>query len=241
MTGFYFRPLPRMTLFFVPMLIALIGLGVWQLERLQWKLALISEMSSHLTAPPISLDRILALPKGQAQYRRVVLDGRFENGDEAYVYTATDNGLADYHLIVPFRLVDGRVLFVDRGIIPLALRNPATRGTGVLEGRRRVVGIWRTPDAAGLFTPKPDLGRRVWYSRDIAGMARAFGIVPAALVVVEADATPNPGGWPKGGQTVVTLPNDHLQYALTWFLMAIALVVVYFAYHKSRGRLGFRH
>jgi surfeit locus 1 family protein len=56
-------------------------------------------------------------------------------------------------------------------------------------------------------------------------------------VIVEVDATPNPGGWPKGGQTIVTLPNDHLQYAITWFLLAAALVVIYFAYHRARGRL----
>ena len=140
----------------------------------------------------------------------------------------------------PITGFDCLVEFVDRGIVPPALRNPQTRATSSLEGRQHVVGVWRTPDAPGLFTPAPDLKDRVWYSRNVAEMAKTLAIKPAAPVIVEADATPVPGGWPKGGQTVVSLPNDHLQYALTWFLMAASLVVIYFAYHRARGRLGFR-
>jgi surfeit locus 1 family protein len=236
----YFRPLPRLTMFCVPLLAALIALGVWQLQRLHWKLGLIAEMNGHLHAAPMSLDDILKLPQQDAQYRRVALDGRFENGRESYVFTATDEGVSAYHVVTPFALDDGRVLFVDRGIVPPELRNPQTRTVSLLEGEQHVVGVWRTPDAPGLFTPAPDLKDRIWYSRDIAGMTKALGIKPVAPVIVEADATAVPGGWPKGGQTAVSLPNDHLQYALTWFLMAAGLVGIYFAYHRAQGRLGFK-
>ena len=71
-------------------------------------------------------------------------------------------------------------------------------------------------------------------------MARQDGVALLAPVVLEADAAPNPGGWPKGGQTVVTFRNEHLQYAITWFALAAGLLLVYFAYHRSLGRLGFR-
>lgn len=236
----FFRPLPRLTLFCVPVFFLLIGLGVWQLQRLHWKLGLIAEMNGHLHAAPLSLDEMLKLPAEEAQYRRVALDGHFENDRESYVFAATDNGLASYHVVTPFVLDDGRALFVDRGIVPPMLRNPQTRRAGLLTGEQHVVGIWRTPDPPGFFTPQPDLKNRVWYSRDIAGMAKSLGMQPAAPVIVEADATPVRGGWPKGGQTIVSLPNDHLQYALTWFLMAGALVVVYFAYHRAQGRFGIR-
>jgi len=236
----YFRPLPSLTVFCVPLLAALIALGVWQLQRLHWKLGLIAEMNAHLQAPPMSLDDILKLPQQDAQYRRVALDGRFENDRESYFFTATDEGYSAYHVVTPFELHDGRVLFVDRGLVPPALRNPQTRPASLLEGEQHVVGVWRVPDAPGFFTPAPDLKNRVWYSHNIAGIAKALAITPVAPVIVEADATPVPGGWPRGGQTVVSLPNDHLQYALTWFLMATALVVIYFAYHRAQGRLGFR-
>src|SRR5271154_146032 len=215
----YFRPLPRFTAFCIPLFAALVALGVWQLQRLHWKLGLIAEMNEHLHLSPLSLDDILKLVPQDAQYRRVALSGRFENNYEAYVYAAVDNGLPAYRVVTPFVLDDGRALFVDRGIVPPALKDPVTRRMGLLEGEQHVVGVWRTPDAPGFFTPPPDLAHRVWYARDIAGMAKALHLMPAAPVIVEADATPVPGGWPRGGQTVVALPNDHLQYALTWFLM----------------------
>jgi surfeit locus 1 family protein len=237
----YFRPLPRFTAFCIPLFLALIALGVWQLDRLQWKLGLIAEMNAHLNAPAVSLDRMLQLTRPDGtEYRHVALTGRFDNADEAYVYATDDNGAPVYHLIVPFSLDDGRVVLVDRGIIPLPLKNPATRRAGVLDGEQRVVGVWVTPGLPGLFTPQPDLKQRVWYVRDVDGIARAFHLTLAAPVVVEADPTPVPGGWPKGGQTVVVLRNDHLQYAITWFLLAASLVVVYFAYHRAQGRLGLR-
>jgi surfeit locus 1 family protein len=236
----YFRPLPRLTVFCVPLLAALIALGVWQMQRLHWKLGLIAEMNAHLQAAPMSLDDILKLPQQDAQYRRVALDGRFENARESYFFTATDEGYSAYHVVTPFELHDGRLLFVDRGLVPPALRNPQSRPASLLKGEQHVVGVWRVPDAPGFFTPAPDLRNRVWYSHNIEGIAKALAIKPAAPVIVEADATPVPGGWPRGGQTVVSLPNDHLQYAFTWFLMAAALVVIYLVYHRAQGRLGFR-
>ena len=123
-------------------------------------------------------------------------------------------------------------------MIPQNLRDPKTRAAGELEGEQHVTGVWRTPDAANLFTPKPDLKKRLWFARDVKAMAELDHLVLVAPVVVEADATPNPGGWPKGGQTVVSLPNNHLQYAITWYLMALGLLAVYLAWHRQKGRLG---
>ena len=90
---------------------------------------------------------------------------------------------------------------------------------------------------SGLFTPPPDLKQRVWYARDLKAIAAADHISLAAPELVEADATPNPGGWPKGGQTVVTFRNQHLSYAVTWFGLAAGLVGVWLAYHISKGRI----
>ncbi len=81
---------------------------------------------------------------------------------------------------------------------------------------------------------RPDLAHRIWYARDVQGIAKADGVTLAAPVIIEADATPNPGGWPKGGQTVVAFRNEHLQYAITWFGLAAVLFGVYLAYHVSR-------
>lgn len=230
----------KFTVFCVPLFLALVALGAWQIQRLHWKLGLIAEMNSHLHLPPIAIDDALALSAKDVQYRHVALDGRFQNAKEAFVYTTDTGGNPVYHVITPFRLDDGRVLLVDRGLIPLRLIDPKSRMAGELAGEHHIVGVWRTPDSPGLFTPLPDLKRRIWYARDLAGITAAVGVKSAAPVIVEADATRNPGGWPRGGQTIVALRNDHLQYAITWFLLAASLIVVYFAYHRSQGRLGFR-
>jgi surfeit locus 1 family protein len=235
----YFRPLPALTFASAVAFAALVALGVWQLDRLQWKLGLIAEVNRNLAAPPITLGQALMLGAG-AQYRRVGLDGSFDNAKEAYLFTVDATGGAIYHVIVPLATPDGRTFLVDRGAVPKEKLDPATRRDGQLVDIRHVVGVWRTPEAPGVFAPAPDLARRVWYARDLFGIAKADGIRLAAPVLIEADATPNPGGWPKGGQTVVTFRNEHLQYAITWFGLAVVLLGVYLAYHVGRGRLGFK-
>lgn len=235
----YFKPIPKLTVGASLAFALLMGLGVWQIHRLHWKLGLIAEVNHNLTAPPLTLEQALAMgPK--AQYHRVALTGRFDNRHESYVYTTGPNGKPVYHVLTPLLLKGGRALIIDRGYVPRALRAQATRKAGELTGLRHVVGVWRQPDAPGLFTPAPDLKTRVWYARDVSAIARASGVRLVAPVVVEADATPNPGGWPKGGQTVVHFRNEHLQYAITWFALAAGLVLVYLAYHRAQGRLGFR-
>ena len=231
-----FRPLLIPTLWFIPVFAVLIGLGVWQIERLHWKLGLIAQMNANMVAPPLDLDEARALGEA-AQYHAMLLRGCFDNAKEAYLYTTDPEGVPVYHVLTPFVLDDGRVLLVDRGFIPTTLRDPRTRAEP--EGRRLVFGIWRKPDRPGPFAPAPDLAHRVWYARDLAGIAKADGIALAAPVLVEADATPNPGGWPKGGQTIVNLPNDHLQYSIVWFGLAAGLLGIYLAYHVSKGRLTF--
>jgi surfeit locus 1 family protein len=231
-----FRPLPALTFVCAVLFSSLIALGVWQLDRLQWKLGLIAEVHRNLAAPPVSLGEALKLG-ARAQYRRVGLDGRFDNAKETYLFGTDDAGAPVYHVITPFG-TSGGTLLVDRGVVPKTRLDPATRHAGQIAGQTRVVGVWRTPDPPGWFTPAPDTAHRIWYAHDLAAIARADGIVLAAPVIVEADATPNPGGWPKGGQTRVVFRNEHLQYAITWFALAAVLLGVYIAYHVSRGRLG---
>jgi surfeit locus 1 family protein len=234
-----FRPYPGMTIFAALLFVLLCGLGTWQLERLQWKLALIARVNGHIVAAPLSLDRIKALTTDEAQYRRVRLQGRFDHAHEAYVFT-TDAGAPVYHVLTPFIADGGRMLMVDRGEVPKEKLDPTTRAAGNGTGETQITGVWRIPDAPGLFTPAGDAAHRIWYARDLAGIAAADRLALAAPVVVEADAAPNPGGWPKGGQTVVSFRNQHLSYAVTWFGLAIMLLGVWLAYNISKGRIGLK-
>jgi surfeit locus 1 family protein len=233
-----FRPLIGFTLLCLPMFLLLVGLGVWQLERLQWKLGLIAQMTRNMAAAPIGLDEALTLGD-RAQYRPVALTGQFENSREVYIYTTGPNGAPVYHVLTPLVLSDGRAMLIDRGFVPTVLRDPSSRPGSEPLGTIHVVGIWRTPDRPGPFTPSPDLKHRVWFARDLSGITQYEHLMLAAPAILEAKAIPASNPWPLGGQTRVDLPNDHLQYALTWFLLAGALVVVYFVYHRALGRLDF--
>jgi surfeit locus 1 family protein len=231
-----FRPYPGLTVTTLILVVILCGLGVWQMQRLKWKEALIATVSRHMIAAPVTLDQALAMSADDVQYRKVTLSGRFDNSKEAFVFTTAAGGAPAYHVLTPFITDDGRTLMADRGEIPGDLMPPGRRVA--VAGQTRLAGVWRVPDAPGWFTPRPDLSRHVWYARDLAGIVAADGIKLAAPVVIEADSRPNPGGWPRGGRTVVDFPNNHLSYAITWFGLAAGLIGVYFAYHISKGRLG---
>jgi hypothetical protein len=124
-----FRPYPGLTIACVLLFAILCGLGAWQLERLQWKLALIARVNGHMAAAPVTLDAITALPADEAQYRKVTLHGRFDHSHEAYVFTTAD-GAPVYHVLTPFKTDTGKVLMVDRGEVPKERLDPATRAAG---------------------------------------------------------------------------------------------------------------
>jgi surfeit locus 1 family protein len=232
-----FRPLPGFTILAALMFALLLALGFWQLHRLQWKLALIAEMAQNMHTAPLSMGQVEKIGVAAAQYHRVTLRGHYLNYREVYIFATDPKGGPIYHVWTPLLLEGGGIMMIDRGVVPPALRDPHTRPSGQLEGERLVAGVLRIPDGPGLFTPAPQLAQHVWYAKDLPGVARAEHLILLAPVIIEADAAPNPGGWPRGGQTVVALPNDHLQYAITWFLLAGCLVVVYLVYHRARGRL----
>jgi len=234
-----FRPYPGLTVACALLFALLCGLGSWQLERLQWKLALIATVNGHMAASPVSLDTILAMKPVDAQYRRVTIHGSFDHAKEAYVFTTDASGAAVYHVLTPFRTETGKTLMVDRGEVLKPMLDPATRAQGNPQGLVQVTGVWRIPDPPNLlFTPPPEAERRIWYSRNVVSIAAADGLALSAPVVIEADGMPNPGGWPKGGQTVVSFRNQHLSYAVTWFGLAIVLLGVWFSYNISKGRIG---
>lgn len=233
----HFRPFAGFTLLCALLFTVLICLGVWQLERMRWKLALISQMSRNMTAPAISLDAALELGIERAQYHRVILKGHLENRKESYLYTTGPSGGPVYHVLTPLKLDNGAMMLIDRGYVPLALRDPASRPGSEPQSEVTITGIWRMPDRSGPFTPAPDLPHRVWFSDDFAGIARVENLRFAAPAIIEAAASPRARAWPRAGQTRIMVANDHLEYALTWFLLAAALLVVYIAYHSAQGRL----
>jgi surfeit locus 1 family protein len=203
------------------------GLGVWQLERLAWKRDLIARVEARVHAAPVAPPGPGAwagLSAKGDEYRRVRLEGAFENDRETLVQAVTEKG-PGFWVMTPFRADAGYEVLVNRGFVPTELKDPAARRAGDISGHTAVTGLLRISEPHGGFlrANQPAAGR--WYSRDVAAIAAARGAAPAAPYFVDADATPNPGGWPLGGLTVVHFRNSHLSYALTWFSLAGMVVL----------------
>jgi surfeit locus 1 family protein len=215
-------------------LAVLIGLGVWQLQRLQWKEGLIAKIEARTKAAPITLAEATAMAaRGEdPSYTRVRVSGRYDHAKERYLF-ALSEGRAGWHVIAPLETEAGETVLIDRGFVPDNLKAPASRAKGEVEGVVAVTGIVRLPDRPGAFTPDNEPEANRWFWRDEDAMARSMfpgESVRVAPFFLEAEKGEAAGGWPEGGQTRLDLPNNHLQYAITWFLLAAALVGVYAAY-----------
>src|SRR5439155_8376955 len=234
-----FRPRLAPTLFTVPAVAVLVALGVWQLQRLEWKSHLIAERTAAVAMPPVRPPQTLADARAM-EFRPVADDGVFLHDKEIHLGAMDPRGRAGFQVLTPLREEGGRIVFVNRGFVPTELKDPATRPAGQLAGTVQINGLLRVPpdEKPGWFTPDNRPDRNYWFWIDLPAMATADRIANAAPFYIDADATPNPGGWPKGGVTPIALPNDHLQYAITWFSLAAALVVIYVVYHSRAGGPG---
>jgi surfeit locus 1 family protein len=232
-----FRPMLGPTLWFLFGLALLAGLGVWQIQRLHEKEALIGSIESGMRAPPIALSDVLRADSTIAEYRHVQVTGRFRHESELYLFARGPMGAVGVDIVTPLVQQDGQTVLVDRGFVPDALRDPQTRQAGQVGGEVTLTGVLRLSQRPGMFTPASNPATRLWFVKDVPSMAASLGLT-APPVLIEADGTPNPGGWPLGGRTQTDIPNDHLQYAMTWFGLALALFAIYLLYHRSRGRLG---
>lgn len=201
----------------------LVGLGVWQLERRVWKLDLIAHVDQRVHAAPVAPPGPSAwqgVTADHDSYRRVRLSGVFQHDKETFVQAVTEQG-PGFWVLTPLRADQGFTVLVNRGFVPAERRNPAERSPGQVQGPAHVIGLLRISETRGGFLRANDPAGNRWYSRDVQAIAQARGLGPVAPYFVDADATPNPGGWPLGGLTVIAFPNSHLVYALTWFGLAL--------------------
>jgi surfeit locus 1 family protein len=220
----------------------LLGLGFWQLERRVWKEELIARIEARTKAPTVAIPSEGDWKNVSAErdeYRRVTARGAFRHDREVQVYTVVSEqkGRAagpGYWVMTPLELNSGAAVIVNRGFVPLDRRKPDTRSAGQLSGQTTVTGLLRMPEQATPFSPENDPARNAWYRRDPGEIARALKLERVAPFTIDADATPNPGGLPEGGRTRINFPNDHLQYAITWFGLALALAGVFAAFAWQR-------
>lgn len=209
-------------------LAVLLGLGTWQLLRRAEKQTLIAHIEAQMKAPPVALLAELTAADARGfDYRRVTVSGRYLHEHEMRLVNRVRKGTAGVHLITPLVADNGPTVLVDRGWAP---RHGADADGGAIDrpqGRVTVTGITRLPAAAGYFVPANEPARGQWFSLDPAQMAAARGLGPVAPVIVVAEAAP--GGraaYPIGAEVRVEIRDDHLQYALTWYSLALGLMAV---------------
>lgn len=192
------------------------GLGVWQLDRLAWKLDLIERVNARVHAAPQPPPPGVAVNRKDHEYLRVAVQGVLLNDRETFVQAVTEQG-PGWWVITPLQTSSG-VILINRGFVPTERRDPATRQAPT--GRVRVTGLLRLSEPHGGFLRANDPAAGRWYSRDVAAIAQTRHLTGVAPYFIDADATPNPGGYPAGGLTVIAFRNSHLVYALTWFALS---------------------
>lgn len=199
----------------------LVWLGAWQVQRLAWKTAILDEIATRLAAEPVAVPPDPD-PERDA-YLRVAAEGEIEPG-ELDIYTAGPGGGVGYRVIVPLLLRDGRRILLDRGFVPIGDKD-APRHLGPIEVEGNLA--WPREGEA-----RPDREKNIWLARDVPLMAGALDTAPAMLVTAASD---DPGA-PEPMPVTVNIPNDHLQYAITWFSLAMVWAVMtgYLLYRIKR-------
>ena len=223
----------------------LVSLGLWQVERLQWKEALIARIEARIHADPGPLPASAdwaSLKPLDYDYAHVSVTGRFDPAREALIFRGSGkvgqgSSQPGYWIMTTLLLPDGSSLLVNRGFVPLVNKDAARRPDPQRGREVTITGLLRAPEERNLFTPADDAAKGEWYTRDPLAMAQALGLPRPAPFSLDEDPHEAAPGLPAGGATVFDIPNNHLSYAGTWFGLAgtLAGVFGYFMWRRRRG------
>jgi surfeit locus 1 family protein len=211
----------------VPGLLALLCLGVWQTKRLAWKEALLENISYNLSSEPSVLPT--ELKKLEHNYKMVKVEGSLEPRS-IFILTPVKGSGAGFRVISPLKLKNGSKILIDRGVI----KEQDTDRLETLRQKNLVIGYLFWPNETDYFTPDPNLERNIWFSRDLEKMASFLETQPILVVATENRLDPSL----KMQDPTIDIPNNHLQYAITWFMMAILWfgMSAYFVYKMIKKK-----
>ena len=228
-----FKPTMGPTLFAVPTFVILILLGSWQVQRMSWKQDIIASFEQQMAKQPVMPP--LGIKKDTDwRYTRVRAKGRFLHDKEILLTGRTFEGTAGFHVVTPFLFDGGRIVLVNRGWVPEKLRErksrPQTTPTGIVV----MEGILREDNRKGYFVPENEPKNEVWLYVNTKQIAeyREIGLVPGYYI--DELRAPGPYKLPIGAAGKIEIRNEHLKYAVTWFLLAITLLAVYIIYHTRK-------
>jgi cytochrome oxidase assembly protein ShyY1 len=242
-------------LFTLAMVAAFIGLGVWQLQRRVEKHALIAALTERLAVEPVPLPPVSEwnkLTPREDEFRRVLFRASYDAAPDAMVYSSGSAVRDDVSgpgtwAFIPAWLSNGEIVVVNAGFVQNTMQDRAQQDravTRLVTGEAAdLVGYIRFPEPAGLLTPSANVEKRLWFARDHLAMAHALGWgnggKMVAPIYIDLEQPAPPSGIPKPGPLHVNLKDDHLQYAITWFALAGAVVIAFFVWLRgTRHRAG---
>lgn len=224
--------------------VGFVELGNWQVRRLAWKRDLITRVDQRVHAPPVAPpgpDQWTQVSAERDEYRHVRLAGEFLNDRQTLIWAASDDS-SGYWVVTPLRMADGSIVLVNRGFAPADWCGRDGHCAAGPSGETTVTGLLRMSEPSA-FLRHNDPARNSWYTRDVPGIAAARGLTHVAPYFVDEDAAPGATEngqhtWPEGGKTVIEFPNNHLSYLITWYLLALMVLVasVYVGYDEYRLR-----
>jgi len=228
--------------------VATFGLGTWQVRRLEWKKRLIRDLEERTKSTPVAYDARDMLIPGRAkqmEYKPVFVEGHFDHTKEILLGPRTRNdktqrhkpGLiahgqseVGYHIVTPFILDNGDRILINRGWVISKNKDQKTRTEGQITDRIRISGLARKGENRPQFTPKVKEGSLHWNYCDVYGFSNILDTLP---LIIDADESSNVIGGPLGGQTRVTLRNEHLSYIITWYSLSIATLLLWYQLRKK--------
>ncbi len=230
------------------MVSVLASLGVWQLRRKDEKHALITALTERLAAAPVALPAAAQWPSltpAHDEFRRVKFSATLQNKPDAMVYSSGSAVRDDVTgpgtwTFVPARLADGRSVVINAGFVQNTMQDraqqdravrPLVTGTPV-----ELTGYLRFPESAGTLTPHEDSSKRLWFTRDVPSMAQVLAWGEVAPFYIDLESPQPASGTPKPGPLHVRLKDDHLQYAITWFGLALVVAGAFAAWVIQRRR-----
>ncbi len=223
----------------------LLALGTWQVQRLAWKQDLIAQIEARAHGEAGEIlpeEQWPAFSPQSEEYRRVRIAGRFDHAREVQVHgllasRTRGQPIQGFYVLTPLEIESGAHVIVNRGFVPTELREPASRAESLPDEEVEIVGLVRASQERATFVPENDPSREQWLTRDVYEIAEARGIERVAPFYIDAEHDASAPAWPRGGGTILDLPNNHLQYAVTWYGLALCLLGVFavFAWRKLRS------
>ena len=226
MSFYNFKPQLWPTIMTIPILILLLYLGNWQVERLEWKLGLIKQIETRAFMDPIRIPPEKS-NLDDLEYLSVQITGRFNNQQEMTLYSVGPNGEAGYDLYTPFTNNDGKIIIVNRGWVPERIKDQVSRLETIKNVEHTVTGLLRKPSIKLWYGPENEPQNNNWFYGDLDGMARTYSLGAVYPMYLYAAVDDHDPVFPVAGRTEFNIVNNHLDYALTWYGLAIVLLVIY--------------